>query len=262
MKSFASLVLAMAAAAASAQLARSTVYAAGSLREVLTEVAQLWQAQGGAPITLTFGASGLLRQRIEQGEPAQVFASADLDHPRRLASSGGWQTPVVFTRNALCALTGPNVQATPENLLPTLLREDIRLGTSTPGADPSGDYAWALFRKADALHSGAYAALDAKALKLTGGPHSPQAPAGRSTYAWLIEERQADIFLTYCTNAVASQREVPRLKVVQLPAELQVSAMYGLTVRSDAPQADRDFARFVLSPPAQAVFKRLGFKAP
>jgi ABC-type molybdate transport system substrate-binding protein len=49
---------------------------------------------------------------------------------------------------------------------------------------------------------------------------------------------------------------------VQLPPELQVGAAYGLTVRSGAGQAARDFAAFVLSQPAQAVFARLGFGAP
>src|SRR5262245_52418261 len=123
------------------------VYAAGSLREVLTEVAGLWQAaQGGARVALPFGASGLLRERIETGEPAQVFASADTEHPQRLANAGDWEAPVVFTRNALCALAAPQVDASPQTLLATMLRPDVRLGTSTPGADPSGDYAWALFR--------------------------------------------------------------------------------------------------------------------
>lgn len=239
-----------------------TVYAAGSLREVMSEVARLWEEQGGTPLVLTFGASGLLRERIEKGEPAQVFASADTDHPQRLASGGQWQPPVVFTRNALCALTGPQVEATPQTLLATLLRNDIRLGTSTPRADPSGDYAWALFRKAETVHPGAYATLDAKALKLTGGPDSPKPPAGRGTYAWVMDEGQADVFLTYCTNAVASQREVPRLKIVQVPPELQVGAAYGLTVRSDAAPPARDFVQFVLSAPAQSVFRRLGFGAP
>jgi ABC-type molybdate transport system substrate-binding protein len=235
------------------------VYAAGSLREALTEVAALWQAQGGARVTLAFGASGLLRERIEKGEPAQVFASADTDHPQRLADAGGWQAPVVFTRNALCALAAPQVDASPQTLLDTLLRSDVRLGTSTPRADPSGDYAWALFRRAEAVRPGAQAALEAKALQLTGGPASPAPPPGRGTYAWIMDSGQADVFLTYCTNAVASQREVPRLKVVPLPPELQVSAAYGLTVRKGAPAAARDFAAFVLSPPAQAVFARLGF---
>lgn len=261
MRSLALLLLAFAMNQAVAQSA-VPVYAAGSLREVLNEVAKLWQGQGGAPVALSFGASGLLRERIERGEPAQVFASADTEHPQRLAATGQWQPPVVFTRNALCALTAPQVEATPQTLLATLLRKDVRVGTSTPQADPSGDYAWALFRKAEAVQPGAYAALDAKALKLTGGPDSPAPPAGQTTYAWLMDSGQADVFLTYCTNAVAAQRERPRLKVVQMPPELQVGAAYGLTVRKDATAAARGFTAFVLSPSAQAAFARLGFGAP
>jgi ABC-type molybdate transport system substrate-binding protein len=238
------------------------VYAAGSLREAMTAIAAGYEQHSGGKVTLTFGASGLLRQRIEQGEGAQVFASADTDHPQRLAARGGWQSPQVFARNSLCALTGSQVDATPQTLLATMLRADVRVGTSTPKADPSGDYAWALFRKAEAVQPGAYARLDAKAQQLTGGPQSPQPPAGRSTYAWLMDEGRADVFLTYCTNAVAAQREVPRLKVVQVPAELQVGAAYGLTVRADAPPAARAFVAYVLSAEGQAVLQRAGFGAP
>lgn len=238
------------------------VYAAGSLREALTEIARNHEAHTGQPVRLTFGASGLLRERIEQGEPAQVFASADTEHPQRLAGQGSWQSVVVFTRNALCALTGPHINATPDTLLPTLLRSEVRLGTSTPKADPSGDYAWALFRKADALQPGAYAALDAKALKLTGAADSPKPPAGRGTYAWVMEQRQADVFLTYCTNAVSAQIEVPSLRVVPLPAALQVGAAYGLTVRADAPAQAKAFAQSLTEPAAQVVLQRLGFGRP
>ncbi len=245
-----------------ADVAPVQVYAAGSLREALTEIARQHEARTGQPVALTFGASGLLRERIEKGEPAQVFASADTDHPQRLAARGGWQTPTVFTRNALCALTSEQVSATPDTLLATLLRADVRVGTSTPRADPSGDYAWELFRKADGVRPGAFAQLDAKALKLTGGADSPKPPAGRGTYAWVMDQRQADVFLTYCTNAVAAQAEVPRLRVVQLPAALQVGAAYGLTVRSDAPAPATTFAQTLLQPPAQAVLQRMGFGKP
>lgn len=238
------------------------VYAAGSLREAMTAIAAGYEQRGGGKVELTFGASGLLRERIEQGEGAQVFASADTDHPQRLAARGGWQAPQVFARNSLCALTGAHVDATPQTLLATLLRTDVRLGTSTPKADPSGDYAWALFRKAEVVQPGAYAGLDAKAQQLTGGPQSPQPPAGRSTYAWLMDEGRADVFLTYCTNAVAAQREVPRLKVVQVPPELQVGAAYGLTLRSDAPAAARAFVAYVLSAEGQAALQRAGFGVP
>ncbi|MBK7118420.1 MAG: molybdate ABC transporter substrate-binding protein [Comamonadaceae bacterium] len=238
------------------------VYAAGSLREVFTAIASEHEARTGQKIVLTFGASGLLRERIEKGEPAQVFASADTDHPRRLAEQGGWQPPVVFTRNALCALTSDKLAATPATLLATMLQPSVRVGISTPKADPAGDYAWALFGKADALQSGATARLQGKALKLTGGADSPKPPPGRGTYAWVMDQGQADVFLTYCTNAVSAQKEVPRLRIVEIPPELQVGAAYGVTVRIGAPQAADAFLRALLAPPAQAVFNRFGFRQP
>lgn len=238
------------------------VYAAGSLRDALTEIARDHEARTGQKVVLTFAASGLLRERIEQGAPAQVFASADTKHPQRLANQGQWQAPVVFTRNTLCALAQGTVAVTPDTLLSTMLQPQVRLGISTPKADPAGDYAWALFQKADALQPGATARLEAKALQLTGGAQSAQAPAGRNTYAWVMEQNRADVFLTYCTNAVAARAEVPSLQVVAVPEALQVGAAYGLTVRAGAPAQAQAFAQAVLQPPAQAVFRRLGFVAP
>ena len=238
------------------------VYAAGSLRDALTEIARDHEARTGQKVVLTFAASGLLRERIEQGAPAQVFASADTKHPQRLANQGQWQAPVVFTRNTLCALAQGTVAVTSDTLLSTILQPQVRLGISTPKADPAGDYAWALFQKADALQPGATARLEAKALQLTGGANSAQAPAGRNTYAWVMEQNRADVFLTYCTHAVAARAEVPSLQVVAVPEALQVGAAYGLTVRAGAPAQAQAFAQAVLQPPAQAVLRRLGFAAP
>ena len=238
------------------------VYAAGSLRDALTEIARDHEARTGQKVVLTFAASGLLRERIEQGAHAQVFASADTKHPQRLANQGQWQAPVIFTRNTLCALAQGAVAVTSDTLLGTMLQPQVRLGISTPKADPAGDYAWALFQKADALQAGATARLEAKALQLTGGANSAQAPAGRNTYAWVMEQNRADVFLTYCTNAVAARAEVPSLQVVAVPEALQVGAAYGLTVRAGAPAQAQAFAQAVLQPPAQAVFRRLGFAAP
>jgi len=50
----------MAGGAAGAQPLDVQLYAAGSLREALTEVAQNFEAETGQKVTLTFGASGLL----------------------------------------------------------------------------------------------------------------------------------------------------------------------------------------------------------
>lgn len=238
------------------------VYAAGSLRAALTAIAKDYEASTGQKLILTFGASGLLRERIEKGEDAQVFASADTDHPQRLARQGGWQAPTVFVRNTLCALTSDKISATPDTLLSLLLMPTVRVGTSTPKSDPSGDYTWALFEKANAMLPGAYATLNAKAMKLAGAANSPKPPEGRSTYAWIMDTDQADVFITYCTNALAAQAEVPRLKVVQFPRVLSVGAAYGVTVRQGSSAAATAFAAALAAPAGQAVFSRMGFGAP
>jgi len=243
--------------AASQPAAPVQVYAAGSLRGALNAVASDYEARTGQKIALTYGPSGLLRERLEKGEPAQLFASADTEHPQRLASAGGWQSPNVFVRNGLCALTSERINATPATLLETLLRADVRVGSSTPKSDPSGD-----FRKADGVQAGAYARLDAKTLKLAGAADSPKPPDGISAYGWLMDQGRADVFLTYCTNAVVAQKEVPRLKVVQVPPELQVAAAYGVTLRLTSSPTATAFAQALLAPPAQEVFRRFGFSLP
>lgn len=234
------------------------VYAAGSLREAFTEVVR---AQDNA-VALTFGAAGLLRERIERGEPAQVFASADLRQPQCLADQGGWTTPVVFTRNSLCALVAPSVRTRTAGLLDTLLDPAVRVGTSTPRSDPSGDYAWAMFERAGVLREGARAALEAKALQLTGAADSPKAPDGRSTYAWVMQQGRADVFLTYRTNAIAAQAECPSLQIVALPEALHVGADYGVSCRDDAPPPARAWLSALLSGPVQRILSRHGFENP
>ena len=238
------------------------VYAAGSLREPFTAIASNYEASSGVKVKLTFGASGLLRERIEKGEAAQVFASADTNHPAKLAASNtGWQTSKAFVSNGLCALTAATVQATPASLLDVLLDPKLKLGTSTPLSDPSGDYTWALFHKAETLQPGAFARLDAKAIKLTGFADAPKPPAGRGTYAWLMAEGRADVFLTYCTNALSASKEVAGLKVVAVPNELQVGALYGVTAKAGDAAAVK-FASYLLTAPAQAVFADFGFGPP
>jgi molybdate transport system substrate-binding protein len=237
------------------------LYAAGSLKAALTEVAQAFEAKHpGTRVAAEFAASGLLRERIERGEPAHVFASADIGHPARLEAAGRSAGKVaVFARNQLCAIAREGVKVTPATLLDTLLDPAVRLGTSTPKADPSGDYAFALFAKADAIKPGARAALEAKALQLTGGPTSEKAPAGRNQYAWVMESDKADVFLTYCTNATLARKELPSLQIVAIPRELAVGADYGMVVLEGAPAPATLLARYILSEDGQTILVKHGF---
>jgi ABC-type molybdate transport system substrate-binding protein len=79
----------------------------------------------------------------------------------------------------------------------------------------------------------------------------------------LLVAGQADVFLTYCTNAAQAVRELPSLRVVPLPAPLAVGADYGVTVltAAHAERAGR-LVSFILSPEGQAILTRHGFAAP
>ena len=259
-----SVGLALAGGVVMAQQSPVPVFAAGSLRGPLTEAAKAFEASaGGLPVALTFGASGLLLDRIKTGADAQVFASANMAHPQALSAAGSFGPTQVFTRNALCALVRPGLAVDSTNLVATLLRPDVKLGTSTPKADPSGDYAFEMFQRVDntGAPAGSGAALAAKALQLTGGPTSPPPPADRNVYGVLVASGQADVFITYCTNAVVARREQPQLQVVDIAPAINVAADYGLAVRKDASPAAQAFAAYLLSPAGQAILRKAGFGA-
>ena len=260
-------LLALAAASAAAQpLPPITVHAAGSLRAALTDVARAYEAQHpGQGITLTFGPSGLLKDRIAGGEAAQVFASANMTHPQALHAQGKAEPVRAFARNALCALAAPGFSLQGKPLPRRLLDADVRVATSTPKADPAGDYAFEMFERVESSGSaaaGATAALKAKALLLTGGPSSPQPQPGRSLYGQLMAEGRADVFITYCTNAAEARREVPALQVLPVPEAVTVAARYGVTLVTPATDGARRFLDFLLSPPAQALLAAQGFSSP
>ena len=138
----------------------------------------------------------------------------------------------------------------------------MKLAASTPRVDPSGDYAWETFRKADKVKPGAFEALEKKALQLTGGPNAPTAPPGGTIYGLLVAEGKADIFLTYCTGALEAQKQNAGQQIVALPDELAVGADYGLTVVTRASPQAYQFAMFILSLNGQRTLARYGFAAP
>lgn len=239
------------------------VHAAGSLKAALTEAASAFAKRpDGAQVDFAFGPSGLLKERLEKGEASDVFASANMAHPKALADAGKAGPVRAFARNTLCALAGPGVKVTPETLLDTILDPKVKLGISTPKADPSGDYAWQLFANAERRKAGAQKALEAKALQLTGGPNSPPPPKDRTVYGVIVAKGEADVFLTYCTNAILAKKEEPQLQVVAIPEGLNVGADYGLVTMNGARPAGARFADFLLSSEGRRILADFGFASP
>ena len=93
------------------------LHAAGSLRFALNEVGAAFEAATGIKVQAKYGASGTLKDEIAGGARAEVFASANMEHPQALASAKTSGPVVLFARNKLCVLAKPGLSISPESLL-------------------------------------------------------------------------------------------------------------------------------------------------
>jgi ABC-type molybdate transport system substrate-binding protein len=254
------LMGALAVTAATASAAEPVIYSAGSLRSSLTDMIQQFAAKTGVYFTPVYGPSGKLRERIEQGQHADVFASASVKHTQALAKEGLLKSSHVLAENSMCLVAAPGIHLQRDKLLDILLNPALRVGTSTPKADPAGDYTWELFHKADKLRPGAYAVLDKKALKLMGHPAAP-GTRPLSISEMLTSAKQADLFIIYCNEAAEEAHKTPGLTYAAFPASLDVPSYYGIgATRQSGASADA-FVRFALGAEGQAILKKHGFKS-
>jgi molybdenum ABC transporter molybdate-binding protein len=253
------LVAIMIGLASSASAAEIRVMAAGSLKDAFSAIFADYTKQYGSTFSPVWGPSGVLRERLQNGEVFDVFASAALPHAQALTDVGISGPSVLFTKNALCIVTGADRQFDSNNLAETLLKPEIKIGTSTPGADPAGDYTWEMFRKVDAQWPGAFDTLSKMAQQLVGGPSTATPANGRSPLLVALDDRQIDLFVYYCSGARQIVRDSPKYKSVALPPELTVGPEYGLTVSRKAQPGAADFAMYLMSPQGQATLKSFGF---
>jgi ABC-type molybdate transport system substrate-binding protein len=203
------------------------VIAAGSLTDAFNDLLRRFPAPRDAIATPEYGPSGLMREKIEAGAPADILASADMDQARRLAANHPERT--------------------------------VRVATSTPAADPAGDYTWAMFARAEALHPGARATLEAKAAPLVGGgAKTPLLVPGKGAVEGVFLANRADVMIGYCSGAAAVMRTVPDLVSVPVPADLSVGPAYGMVLLNANPLTLR-FAVFVMSEAGQAALRAHDF---
>lgn len=223
------------------------VLAAGSLRGV-------WQnllAHFPEPVETRFGPAGLLREHIEAGEECDLFASANLAHPQALLAVGRAQSVVPFASNKLCLTVRSEVQHDGEEWFSLLCRNDLRVATSTAGADPSGDYTQALFSRMGEAGE----AIRHRAKALVGGRDCAPVPAGQLAAEWILCGDQADIFIGYASYA-QMLRQIDGLTVIDIPAPFNPRAEYACAVMTSRGQA---LAEYLLSDSAKTILLQAGF---
>lgn len=227
------------------------VLAAGSLRAVWPAL----MAAYGSPVDTDFGPAGLLRERIATGERCDLFASANTAHAENLLQRGLAQQTGRFAANSLCLTVKRDRVRPGENWLSVLTRPDLRLATSTPRSDPSGDYTWQMFAAIEQRHHGIGRLLEDKACCLVGGPQSLNLPTGELAARWLLAQDHADMFIGYASYA-PRLATLPELQIFSIPQPYNVQAAYAWALCQ--PSA-RTLAEFLQSSVAQKIFSQYGF---
>ncbi|EDU9816853.1 substrate-binding domain-containing protein, partial [Salmonella enterica] len=153
--------------------------------------------------------------------------------------------------NRLCLSVRAQAMREGEDWLSLLTRRDLRIGTSTAGCDPSGDYTQQLFSRMGKEGE----AVRKRAVALVGGRQTLPLPAGRLAAEWLINHDYTDIFIGYASYA-PWLRQVNSLRVVDIPEPYNPVAEYGFACLSEQ---GKTLADFLLSARARLILMQHGF---
>jgi molybdate transport system substrate-binding protein len=251
MRAIASIVvaawIALVGVPAAAQPADVVVFAAASLKEALDSVAASWRGSTAKAVVISYAASSALARQIEQGAPAHLFISADLDWMDYVAErkllKAGTRTNLLGNRIALIASTSSPVAAAVEPGFPLAsLLHGGRLAMADVKAVPAGKYG-----KAALERLGVWNAVESRVA---------QAENVRAALL-LVSRGEAPLGIVYRTDAMAD----PNVKVVDLfPEATHPPIVYpaALTLEARRPEPEA-FLAYLRSDAARAVFVAKGF---
>jgi molybdate transport system substrate-binding protein len=235
------------AAAASAQEGPITVFAAASMKNAIDDINAAFTRATGIRVVASYAASSALMRQIEQGAPADVFASADLDW-----MDYGAQKKLIRDETRVNLLGNRLVLVAPkDSLLPAVtiapgfdlarLAGDGRIVTGDVRAVPVGRYA-----KAALERLGIWSSIESRIA---------MAENVRVALA-LVARGEAPLGIVYETDAKVE----PGVKIIgSFPSDAHPPIVYpvALTVTAKA-QADR-YLGFLRSQTAKTIFETYGF---
>jgi len=224
------------------------VYAAASLRDVLSELAPRCEPDVGAPVVFNFGASSDLARQIRAARRADVFLSADEAWMDELEAAGllkeGTRRSLLSNRivviarrdsglsiDSAAALSGPEIS---------------RISLALPDVVPAGRYAKRWLEK-----EGVWAQVE---------PRVIPAVDVRAAMA-AVESGAVPVGIVYRTDAaICSKVRV----LYDVPESEEPEISYPVAVLNDAdhPAGALRFVSCLESPRAREVFARFGFLAP
>jgi molybdate transport system substrate-binding protein len=223
-----------------------TVFAAASLTNALQELGDGFTKQTSIPVRFSFAASSALARQIENGAPADVFFSADLEwmdylQTRNLIQSGA-RHDVLSNRLVLIAPADSKIKLKIEPRFPLAKTLGTgRLATGDPDSVPVGRYA--------------REALTTLGIWNDVADRLVRADSVRSALAF-VDRGEASLGIVYETDALIDKR----VRVVDVfPANSHLPIVYPIALTSAAKPNAAKFVAYIRGPAGDAAFKAYGF---
>ncbi len=232
---------------AQAQAAGPTIFAAASLKNALDEIAAGWARDGRAAPRISYAASNTLAKQIEQGAPADLFLSADLDWMDYAQSKG-----LIRPETRVHLLANRIVVIAPKDSTVALA---VAPGMDLAAALAGGRLAMG---NVDAVPAGKYGKAALEMLGAWAGVRDRVAQADSVRAALLLVSRgEAPLGIVYATDAAAD----PAARIVgTFPEGSHPPIVYPVAITKDASHPDAAaFLTHLRGPAAKAAFERQGF---
>ena len=223
------------------------VFAAASLKNALDAINAQWQKDTGKKATISYAASSALAKQIEQGAPAQLFISADLDWMDYLAG-----------KNLIKPETRSNLLG---NRIVLIAQKDkarpVEIKTAFDLAKILGDGRLSM-ANVDSVPAGKYgkAALEKLGVWTTVSGKIAQAENVRAALL-LVSRGEAPVGIVYQTDAAAD----PNVAIIgTFPEDTHPPIIYPIALTANATHPDASaFLEYVRSAKAKPLFEPHGF---
>jgi molybdate transport system substrate-binding protein len=229
-----------------------TVLAASSLTDAFGELERTFEEQNpGVEVRQSFESSSTLLTQIQQGAPADVFASAAEEEMEAAVEDGLVAgAPEVFVRNREVVMVPEDNPAEIESLR-DLAEPGTKLVLAERGV-PAADYAEEILGKADAEYGDGF--KRDVLFNVVSREADVRAAVGR------VALGDADATFGYASDYTPDIRD--RVRVIQIPDDLNIVATYPIATLEGArsPGLAREWVELVVSEEGQRVLEKWGFE--
>ena len=230
-----------------------TVLAASSLTDAFGELEKVFEERHpGVEVRQSFESSSTLLTQIQQGAPADVFASAAEEEMEAAVEDGSVAgAPEVFVRNREVVMVPEDNPAGIESLR-DLAEPGTKLVLAERGV-PAADYAEEILGKANAEYG------DGFKRDVLSNVVSREADVRASVNRVALGD--ADATFGYASDYTPDIRD--RVRVIQIPEDLNIVATYPIAPLREArsPALAREWVDLVVSEEGQRVLEKWGFES-